>query len=76
MGIGNVNEQSSAWGAAFRNRPIFFMTVTRFRFKDGAFSVADSGFGVDMGALDGRLTPQSSGNMYSDMYKYQFRKVL
>lgn len=27
-------------------------------------------------ALDGRLTPQYSGNMYSNMYKYQFRKVL
>ncbi len=27
MGITNVNEQSSAWGAAFRNKPIFFMTV-------------------------------------------------
>lgn len=27
-------------------------------------------------ALEGRLTPQTSGNMYSDMYKYQFRKVL
>ena len=27
-------------------------------------------------ALEGRLTPQSSGNMYSDMYKYQSRKVL
>ncbi len=27
-------------------------------------------------ALDRRLTPQSFGNMYSDMYKYQFKKVL
>lgn len=26
MGITNVNEQSSAWGASFRNKPIFFMT--------------------------------------------------
>lgn len=50
--------------------------TSEFQFKDGAFSVADSGFAVDMDALDGRLTPQSSGNMYSDMYKYQFRKVL
>ncbi|MDE7333597.1 MAG: hypothetical protein K2O16_15525 [Lachnospiraceae bacterium] len=50
--------------------------TSQFRFKDGAFSVEDSGFPVDMGALDGRLTPQSSGNMYSDMYKYQFKKVL
>ena len=49
---------------------------SQFQFKDGAFSVMDSGFAVDMGALDARLTPQSSGNMYSDMYKYQFRKVL
>lgn len=47
-----------------------------FQFNNGAFSVVDSGFAVDMGALDGRLTPQSYGNMYSDMYKYQFRKVL
>ena len=50
--------------------------ASQFRFKNGAFSVADSGFGVDMGALDGRFTPQSSGNMYSDMYEYQFKKVL
>ena len=50
--------------------------TSQFRFKDGAFSVEDSGFAVDMGALDGRFTPQSSGNMYSDMYRYQFRKVL
>ncbi len=50
--------------------------TSQFQFKDGAFSVADSGFAVDIGALDGRLTPQSSGNMYSDKYKYQFRKVL
>ncbi len=27
MGINNVNEQGSAWGAAFRNKPIFFMTA-------------------------------------------------
>ena len=26
MGIGSVGEQGSAWGAAFRNKPIFFMT--------------------------------------------------
>ena len=50
--------------------------TSQFRFKDGAFSVEDSGFAVDMGALDGQFTPQSSGNMYSDMYRYQFRKVL
>ena len=50
--------------------------TSEFRFGNGAFSVTDSGFAVDMGALDGRLTPQSSGNMYSDMYEYQFKKVL
>ena len=50
--------------------------ISEFQFKDGAFSVTDNGFAVDMGALDGRLTPKSSGNMYSDMYKYQFKKVL
>ena len=50
--------------------------TSEFQFRNGAFSVADSGFAVDMGALDGRLTPQSSGNMYSDMYRYQFKKVL
>ena len=49
--------------------------TSQFQFKDGAFSVVDSGFAVIMGALDGRLTPQYSGNMYSDMYKYQFSKV-
>lgn len=50
--------------------------TSQFQFKEGAFSVSDSGFAVDMGALDGRLTPRSSGNMYSDRYRYQFRKVL
>lgn len=50
--------------------------TSQFQFKEGAFSVSDSGFAVDMGALDGRLTPQSSGNMYSDRYRYEFRKVL
>ena len=50
--------------------------TSQFQFKDGAFSVADSGFAVDMGALDDRFTPKSSGNMHSDMYKYQFKKVL
>ena len=49
---------------------------SEFQFSNGAFDLADSGFAADMGAMDGRLTPQSSGNMYSDMYKYQFRKVL
>ena len=29
MGIGSVGEQGSAWGAAFRNKPIFFMTGNR-----------------------------------------------
>ena len=50
--------------------------TSQFQFKDGAFSVVDSGFAVNMGALEGRLTPKYSGNMYSDMYRYQFRKVL
>jgi len=26
MGINSINEQGSAWGAAFRNKPVFFMT--------------------------------------------------
>lgn len=50
--------------------------ISQFQFSNGAFSVEDSGFAVDMGELDGRLTPRSSGNMYSDMYRYQFKKVL
>ena len=50
--------------------------TSQFQFGNGAFSVEDSGFAVDMGALDERFTPQSSDNMYSDMYQYQFRKVL
>ncbi|MCM1499095.1 MAG: hypothetical protein NC124_11585 [Clostridium sp.] len=50
--------------------------TSEFQFKDGVLSVADSGFAVDMEALDGRLTPKSSGNMYSDIYKYRFKKVL
>lgn len=31
---------------------------------------------ANVGVLDGGLAPQSSGNMYSDMYKYQFKKIL
>ena len=50
--------------------------TSQFQFEDGAFSVVDSGFAVDMGALDARLTPHYSGNMYSDMYRYRFKKVL
>ena len=50
--------------------------TSEFQFSNGAFFVADSGFSADMGALDVRQTPQSSGNMYSDRYQYQFRKVL
>ena len=50
--------------------------TSQFQFSNGAFSVVDSGFAVDMNALNNRLTPQYSGNMYSDMYRYQFRKVL
>ena len=50
--------------------------ASQFQFKDGVFSVLDSGFTVNMDALDRRLTPQSSGNMYSDMYQYQFKKVI
>ncbi len=50
--------------------------TSQFQFRDGEFSVVDSGFAVNMGALDGRLTPRSSGGMYADMYKYQFKKVL
>ncbi len=51
-------------------------TLLEFQFSNGAFSVADSGFTVDMAALDRRLTPQPHDNMYSDMYEYSFRKVL
>lgn len=50
--------------------------TSEFQFSNGAFSVADSGFTVDMVALDRRLTPQPHDNMYSDMYEYSFRKVL
>ncbi len=50
--------------------------TSEFKFSNGAFSVADSGFTVDMAALDRRLTPQPHDNMYSDMYAYSFRKVL
>ncbi|MDE5698058.1 MAG: hypothetical protein K2I96_11715 [Lachnospiraceae bacterium] len=50
--------------------------TSQFQFQDGAFSVPDSGFAMDTGALDERLTPHYSGNMYSDMYRYQFKSVL
>ncbi len=50
--------------------------TSQFCFQDGAFSVVDSGFAVNIVALDGRLTPRSSGDMYSDIYRYRFKKVL
>ena len=50
--------------------------TSQFRFRDGEFFVTDSGFAVDMEALSERMTPGSNGNMYSDMYRYQFKKVL
>ena len=50
--------------------------TSEFCFKDGVFAVADGGFAADMGALEQRFTQQSSGNMYSDVYQYQFGKVL
>ena len=50
--------------------------ISEFQFSNGGFSVADNGFAVDTGALNDRLTPQYSGNMYFDMYHYQFKKVL
>lgn len=50
--------------------------TSQFQFQDGAFSVVDSGFAVNMGALEGRLTPRSFGGMYADMYRYQFSRVL
>lgn len=50
--------------------------TSEFQFRNGEFSVADSGFHVDANALDQRMTPHYSGNMYSDMYEYKFKKVL
>ena len=50
--------------------------TSQFRFGNAEFAVEDSGFAADMAALDSRLTPQSSDNMYSDMYRYRFKKVL
>ena len=47
-----------------------------FQFRNGEFSVTDSGFDVDVNALDEKMTPHYSGNMYSDMYEYKFKKVL
>lgn len=47
-----------------------------FQFQNGEFSVVDNGFDVDVNALDEKMTPHYSGNMYSDMYEYKFKKVL
>lgn len=47
-----------------------------FRFENGELFVEDSGFDVDMEALYEKLAPTYSGNMYSDMYRYRFKKVL
>lgn len=50
--------------------------TSEIQFSNGTFSVVDNDFAVNMGALDERLTPRSSGNMYSDIYEYRFKKVL
>lgn len=50
--------------------------TSEFQFRNGEFSVVDNGFHVDVNALDEKMTPHYSGNMYSDMYKYKFKKVL
>jgi len=42
-------------------------TDTAFQFRDGHSLVLDKGFAVDMDAMEGRLTPKYSGNMYSEM---------
>ena len=31
MGISNVNEQNPVWGAAFRNKPLFLMSIKESR---------------------------------------------
>lgn len=49
---------------------------SEFQFQNGELSVMDSGFAVNMGLLEEKITPKSSGNMYSDIYKYKFKKVL
>ena len=45
--------------------------TSEFQFSNGAFSVADSGFTVDMAALDRRLTPQPVSYTHLDVYKRQ-----
>ena len=50
--------------------------TSEFQFRNGVFSIADSGFNIDVNALDKKMTPHYSGNMYSDMYEYKFKKVL
>ena len=45
---------------------------SEFQFSGGEFAVTDSGFLVDLKALDEKLSPKYSGNTY----EYQFKKVL
>ncbi len=49
---------------------------SEFQFQSGELSVMDSGFAIDTGLLSEKMVPKSSGNMYSDIYKYKFKKVL
>ena len=48
--------------------------TSEFQFRNGEFSVVDSGFDVDVNALDRKLAPKYEGS--NQTYKYKFKEVL
>ena len=48
--------------------------TSEFQFRNGEFSVEDSGFHVDVNALDKKMTPEYAGS--NRTYKYKFKEVL
>lgn len=49
--------------------------TSKLCFQKGEFSVIDEGFAVDMEALAERVIFKASGGLYSEMYRYGFKKV-
>lgn len=48
--------------------------TSEFQFRNGEFSVADSGFHVDVNVLDKKMTPEYAGS--NRTYNYKFKAVL
>lgn len=50
--------------------------TSELQFQNGAFSVVDSGFAVDMEKLADQMTPKFPNGKYTNVYEYNFEKVL